>query len=109
MNSIRHPTSTTSLLQGDGGIGPRAGCSDANHYFYSKAFALESFRAFETYWLDDWWFLTPDERLSEVAAILAAGVLRPHGRAAWTDCSGYADRQLFGRRQTRVLPGRPSP
>ena len=32
--------------------------------------------------IDDPSFLTPDERLSEVAGILAAGVLRLHARAA---------------------------
>jgi hypothetical protein len=32
--------------------------------------------------IDDPSFLTPDERLSEVASILAAGVLRLHARAA---------------------------
>jgi hypothetical protein len=32
--------------------------------------------------VDDPSFLTPDERLSEVASILAAGVLRLHARAA---------------------------
>jgi hypothetical protein len=31
---------------------------------------------------DDPSFLTPDERLSEVASIMAAGVLRLHARAA---------------------------
>ena len=32
--------------------------------------------------IDDPSFLTPDERLSKVACILAAGVLRLHARAA---------------------------
>ncbi|MCX7429091.1 MAG: hypothetical protein NTW96_26135 [Planctomycetia bacterium] len=33
--------------------------------------------------IDDPSFLTPDERLSEVASILAAGVLRLHARSAF--------------------------
>ena len=35
--------------------------------------------------IDDPSFLTPDERLSEVASILAAGVLRLRARAALSD------------------------
>jgi hypothetical protein len=35
--------------------------------------------------IDDPTFLTPDERLAEVASILAAGILRLHARAAMPD------------------------
>ena len=35
--------------------------------------------------IDDPAFLTPDQRLAEVASILAAGVLRLHARAAIPD------------------------
>jgi hypothetical protein len=35
--------------------------------------------------IDDSSFLTPDERLSEVAGILATGILRLHARAALTE------------------------
>jgi hypothetical protein len=38
--------------------------------------------------VDDPFFLTPDERLAEVASILAAGVLRLHARAALPDDAG---------------------
>ncbi len=40
---------------------------------------------------DDPSFLTPDERLSEVAAILAGGVLRLHTRAALSGDSPAQD------------------
>lgn len=44
--------------------------------------------------------LSPDERLRDAAA---------RSRSAWTDCSGYADRQPFGWQEARALPVRASP
>jgi len=47
--------------------------------------------------IDDPSFLTPDERLSEVAIILAAGVLRLHARAALSgDNPGPEESPTFG-------------